>query len=269
MLVVVARVHGSMAPWASVRSLFGMTSAGSDLHPHAEAGAGWTGAVGAVEAERAWGYLADADAAIGAGEVLGVDALLRLALDADVDDTAAELQRRLDGIGDPGAAAARGLVVFAGIGHHDPVDDDLDVVPLRLRERQLFGEVAHDAIDADADEAGAAGVIEHLLMLALATAYDGGQHHQPRTGRRREDGVDDLLHRLPLDRLAALRAVRPAGAREEQPEVVVDLGDGADGRARIARRALLVDRDGGREPFDVIDVGLLHLAQELAGVGGE
>ena len=34
-------------------------------------------------------------------------------------------------------------------------------------------------------------------------------------------------------------------------------------------RALLVDGDGRRQPVDLVDVRLLHLAQELAGVGGE
>ena len=51
--------------------------------------------------------------------------------------------------------------------------------------------------------------------------------------------------------------------------IVVDLGDGADGGAWVVRGALLVDGDGWREAVDVIDVGLIHLAEELAGVGGE
>ncbi len=58
------------------------------------------------------------------------------------------------------------------------------------------------------------------------------------------DGVDDLLHRLLGDLPAALGAVGMADAGEEQPQVVVDLGDGAHGRARVAAGALLVDGDG-------------------------
>ena len=72
--------------------------------------------------------------------------------------------------------------------------------------------------------------------------------------------------RLPLDRRAAGRAVRPAGPGVEQPEVVVDLGDGADGRARVLGGRLLVDRDRRRQTLDEVDVGLVHLAQELPGV---
>ena len=43
------------------------------------------------------------------------------------------------------------------------------------------------------------------------------------------------------------RAVRIADAREQQPQVVVDLGDGADGRARVVRGRLLLDRDRRRQ----------------------
>ena len=60
-----------------------------------------------------------------------------------------------------------------------------------------------------------------------------------------------------------LRAVRRAGARVEQAQVVVDLGDRADRRARIVAGRFLLDRDRGRQPLDGIDVGLLHEAEEL------
>src|SRR6202040_3895254 len=42
-----------------------------------------------------------------------------------------------------------------------------------------------------------------------------------------------------------------------------------DGGARAARGGLLLDGDGGREAVDGVDVGTLHLVEELAGVGGE
>src|SRR3712207_5667905 len=58
-------------------------------------------------------------------------------------------------------------------------------------------------------------------------------------------------------------------ARPQQAEVVVDLRDRADRRARIARGRLLVDGAGRRQALDRIDVRLLHLPQELTGVGGE
>ena len=79
--------------------------------------------------------------------------------------------------------------------------------------------------------------------------------------------VDDLLHRLARDRRAAAVAVGMADPRPQQAQVVVDLGDRADRRPRVPRGGLLVDRDRRRQPLDRVDVGLVHLAQELPRVG--
>src|SRR5439155_25252234 len=42
-----------------------------------------------------------------------------------------------------------------------------------------------------------------------------------------------------------------------------------DGRPRVLRRRLLLDGDRGREAFDGVDFGLLHLLEELSGVRGK
>src|SRR5205823_7611439 len=62
---------------------------------------------------------------------------------------------------------------------------------------------------------------------------------------------------------SALWAVSLADTGVEDTQIVVDLGDGADGRARIAAGCLLLDADRGRQTGQVIDVRLLHLAHEL------
>ena len=84
---------------------------------------------------------------------------------------------------------------------------------------------------------------EQVDELALALAHQRRQHLEAAALRQLQDPVDDGLRRLARDRAAALGAVRLADAREEQTQVVVDLGDGADRRARVARGRLLVDRD--------------------------
>ena len=104
---------------------------------------------------------------------------------------------------------------------------------MRAVELDLVAEVDDRAVDARADEALAAQALELELELALAGARDGREHARARVpSGEREDAVDDLLHRLRLDALAAARAVGDADAREEQAQVVGDLGDGADGGAR-------------------------------------
>jgi hypothetical protein len=58
-----------------------------------------------------------------------------------------------------------------------------------------------------------------------------------------------------------------ADAGVEQAEIVVDLGDRPHRRAGIVGRALLVNRDGGREAVDMIDIRFIHLPKELTGIG--
>ena len=181
-------------------------------------------------------------------------------------DALAEAQRLLH--------LARGVVVLGGrlagqLGDDEAVHHHVDVVPLVAVEVELLVDVADGAVDADAHEAEALDGLEDLLVLASAVADDGREQHRARPRRLGEHGVDDLLHGLAADDLPAVQAVRDAGAGVEQAQVVVDLGHRGDGGARVLRDALLVDRDSRREAVDVVDVGLLHEAEELARVGGE
>ena len=87
-------------------------------------------------------------------------------------------------------------------------------------------------------------------------------------GQRQQLACDDLGG-LANDLLPALPADGPAHARIQQAHVVVNLGDGADRRARVADAVLLADGDRRANAFDLVDVGLLHPLEELAGIGGE
>ena len=106
-------------------------------------------------------------------------------------------------------------------------------------------------------------------VLALAAPHDRRQHLEPGALGQLHHLVDDLLRGLPADRAPAVGAMRVSDPGVQHPQVVVDLGDGADRRAGVPRGRLLVDRDGRREPLDEVDVGLLHLPEELPGVGGQ
>ena len=123
------------------------------------------------------------------------------------------------------------------------------------------------AVDPGPGEALGLQVAEQVGVLALAAAHHRREHLEPGALVELEDAVDDLLRRLARDRPAAVRAVRMPDARVEQAQVVVDLGDRADRRARVADGRLLVDRDRRRQALDEVDVGLVHLAEELPGVG--
>ena len=68
---------------------------------------------------------------------------------------------------------------------------------------------------------------------------------------------------------AGFRAIRLADVRVEQAQVIVNLRGGGDDRARAAAGTALLDGDGRRQALDEVHVRLLHLVEELPGVGGE
>ena len=129
------------------------------------------------------------------------------------------------------------------------------------------GQLERHPVDPDPGEALLGQVVEERAVLALAAAHDRGQDLEAGALGQLEDAVDDLLGGLAGHRAPAVRAVGMADAGVEQPQVVVDLGDRPDRRARVPRGGLLVDGDGRRQALDEVDVGLVHLAEELAGVG--
>jgi hypothetical protein len=104
-------------------------------------------------------------------------------------------------------------------------------------------------------------------MLALAILDQRSEEDDAAALRHLLDGLNDLTHGLLVDLAAAAGAVGYADARIEEPQIVIDLGHCAHRGAGITAGALLVDADGGAEAVDLVDVRLLHLAQELACVG--
>ena len=84
----------------------------------------------------------------------------------------------------------------------------------------------------------------------MAAKAPGGHHRhvepddQTGASGRAASRLAHDLGRLADDVAAALAADGPADAREQQPQVVVDLGRGPDRGSRVADRVLLPDGDG-------------------------
>ena len=232
---------------------------GVDLLLRAEAGAAGTGPVRRVEREDPRLELRQPDAVLGARELLGERERFAV-LHVDHDEPVRERQGRLDRLREP-----RPQVRL----HDQPVDHDLDRVLELLVEDDLLLEHPDLAVDLHACEPVGAELLEDVLVLALAVADDRRVDREPRALLEPQDPVDDRLDRLPRDRPPADRAVRPPDPRIQQAQVVVDLGHGADGRARVPRGRLLVDRDRRGQALDRVHVRLLHHLEELARVRGE
>ncbi len=152
----------------------------------------------------------------------------------------------------------------------ESVDHDLDAVfdllvqhraGVRLVEQEFL------AVDAHAGEAGFLGLVEHVLVFALAIADLRRQQQDAAVRRQGHDAIDDLVLAAFADFAAALMAVLDADARPQHAQVVEDLGDGADGGTGILRCGFLFDGDGRRQATDRFVLGLLQLAEKLPGVG--
>ena len=152
----------------------------------------------------------------------------------DVGEAVGEFQRGLEAFGE-----ARADV----LAHDQAIDDDLDVVLVFLVERGGFVDLVDLAVDADTGEARLLPLGHFLAVFALAPAHDGGEQVGARALGQRQDAIDHLADGLRGDRFAGRGAVGDADARPKQAHVVIDFGDGGDGRARVAAGRLLLDRD--------------------------
>jgi hypothetical protein len=213
--------------------------------------------VGTVEGEAPGLELRQAHFAHGAEEGQGEEPLAALLVD-DQKLARGELEGLVDGLRQPALRVRPDL---------DRVDQDLDGVLAVLFERDVVLEVAQSAVHPDPEKALPAEPLEQPLVLPLAALDDGRVEPDLHVRVALAEPSQDLLGRLRADLPAAARAVGRADPGEEQPEEVVDLGDRAHGRARVGRNGLLVDGDGRRDALDGFDLGLLHLVDELPGVG--
>ena len=173
------------------------------------------------------------------------------------DEAVCQPQRRLHRVRQP--LLGRAL-------HREPVHHDRDVVLLLLLQRRGIRQGVDRAVDQHAGVALRLQRGEQVDELALARADHRGEHLEATALRHGQHLVHDLLRRLLLDDVPAHRAVRHAGAGVQQAQVVVDLGDRPDRRARVAVRRLLVDGHRRGQALDEVDVRLVHLPEELPGV---
>ena len=120
------------------------------------------------------------------------------------------------------------------------------------------------AVDPHPSEAGLLPFGEFLAVLALAAAHDRREQVMAAAFAQSHHSVDHLADLLCFDRKPGRGRIGNADARPEQAHVIVDLGDGRDGRARIAARRFLFDRNRWRQAVDMLDVRLLHHLEELA-----
>ncbi len=179
--------------------------------------------------------------------------------DDEFEHAAGLVQRGLDGVGDARARLWGDL---------HAVDDHVDGVVVVLVEfGRLEREVELLAVDLDAGVALGDEVRKQVFELAFLVADDRRDDLRAGALGEFENLVDHVLCGLLADLLARDGVVLGANAGVQEAEVVVEFGDGPDGRPRVVGPVLLVDGDGGREALDGLDLRLVHLAEEVPRVG--
>ena len=246
--------------------LVGDHELGVDLQAGPQARALRAGPVGGVEGEGTRLHLVQGQGVlVGAGPPLGEAAPAVRVVGPQV-----HLLNDHQAVGQPQGGLHRvGQALAHALAHDQAVHDHLDVVLELLGQGRDVVEPPDLAVHPDAVEAPAPQLPEQLGVLALAPAHHGGQDLEAGTLGQGTDLVHDLLGGLGGDDGVAHRAVLDPGAGVEQAQVVVDLGDGAHRGARVAGGGLLIDGHRRAQALDEVDVRLVHLTQELAGVGGQ
>ena len=149
----------------------------------------------------------------------------------------------------------------------EAVDDRIDAVLLAQGQRRHVVKFIQHAVDADPHIALGAQLVEHLHVLAFAVFDDRGQQHEAFFRVLGQGLIDHLADGLGTERVIVVRAVRGTDAREQQAQVIIDFGDGADRGTRVVRGRFLLDGNGRGQALDMVEVRLFHHAQELAGIG--
>ena len=102
-------------------------------------------------------------------------------------------------------------------------------------------EVHHNAVDPHADKTGSPHLLKHVQVLAFAIAHYRGEQHKFAAFRKRQHGVHHLCHRLRFQRDPVGWAAGVTHAGKQQTQVVINLGDSADGGAGVVRGRFLLD----------------------------
>ncbi len=218
------------------------------------------GALGRVERKGVRRGVLEGHARRGAHQVARVETLLPGPVVVDGHRALALAHRLLQ----------RGHQPFAGLlADHEAVDHQVDGVYLVAVEAHAGRDFADLAVDARVDVPLFGQRLEQLPVVALAALDHRGHERDAPPVEAPEDEVGDLVVGVVDHLLARNGRIGPRGTRVEQAQEIVDLRDGAHGRAGILVGRLLLDGHHGAQPRDLIDVGTLHRPHELPRVGRE
>jgi hypothetical protein len=180
--------------------------------------------------------------------------------DGEPCSSVAHLESKLKGI--------REALPEAGA-ENQPVHDRLDPLHRPGSIRRSPVEVHDVPVPARPNEPLSAKAGEDAMELAARGALLRRQQEDPRVLGKPEGVVHHLLDGHGQDHTVASGAVRLPQASKEHPQVVVDLGDGADGGPWVTAGGSLLDSNRRTQAVDALHARPVHSFQKLPGVGGK
>ncbi len=191
-----------------------------EVLPNPEAIAGFAGTGWVVKRKDPRFEFAEAVAALWTGKARGKHQLFRAIESLNQRGATTQFHSGLEGFGQALAqvsAAAK------------PVDHHVNVVLAVLFQGWHCVQFVDLAVNPRPHKPLGAQFLKAVEVLAFAPAHHRRQHHGPSALGQGDHLIDHLRDGLRIQRLAMARATWLPRTREQQPQVVVDLGDGADG----------------------------------------
>ena len=131
-----------------------------------------------------------------------------------------QIQRRFNRFSHSGAGC---------LSSDQPIDHDVDRVLHLLVELKVVRQLDDLSVHPRPQEAAFQQILEQVFVLTLLPLDQRREDLELRAVGQTQDTVENVFSRLSCDRSAALMATRRADAGEEDAQIVVDLGDRADG----------------------------------------
>ena len=171
------------------------------------------------------------------------------------DKAVTEFERGLQRLGQP----------FADFRFNDKtVNHDFYVVFLVFIERRDFFDVINIAVDFQALIPLFLQAFDFFFVFAFFAAGNGREQQEFGSFRHGEDFVHHLRDGLGFNGQSGRRRIGRAGTGPEKTHIIVNFGNGADGRTRVVRRGFLLNRNCRRQTFNRINFGFFHQIQKLA-----
>ena len=216
--------------------------------------------VSGIEGEQTRVELGETPAAGGTGALGGEHRSRRGLRSQHVHQPLAEIERA-------GESCAQG-----GLAAHADVDfrhRQLDGVLAEARQARPRRRRQRLAIDTQCLEALPGCPLGQIGVVALARHDERRQQRDALAAVIAYQAGADRGRALRLDRPIAVRAVLRAELHVQQPQEVIDLGEGRHGALAAAAAGALLDGDRGRDAEDRVHVGARRRLHELARVGVE